>query len=401
MPSPLGRPVRALPIGPCHHGARKCRLKAGFEWSRSPTVRRAIITGVFVCTVLALSLAMWSASDATSEAPAPAITASPSNDDRLPPALPPHLDAGPQVASAPSVQAIEPEQPEASAPKLADAPPPPPNPPPRGAQYQSPSQPDRREQLARASARVTAPGLCETERKARDALLAQFRRIDWPDASVLIDPALPEAVLERVARALRVARLQSAELADPSTPIASPQIIVYRSLNQMRSVSCVNTSAYGYYDGSIHLSGNPNGGLTELDETLVHEYVHHLLLQQNVRLPTWLTEGTAMLIAHETWWQRPDLGLLPWARSTHLPFETLVPAFAHATDEQMATHLYFQSFLMVEFVRGRGGMAALRQLISALGQSRIAPDDAFSEATTLPPAELDAAFQAWAQSTAR
>ncbi len=130
---------------------------------------------------------------ATSAPPARVIETQASNQNRSPPVLLPQPDASTHVAPAQSPQAREPDSQDASAPKLAehtDAPPPLSSPAPRGAQYQSPSQRDRNEQLARASARVTSPGLCETEREARDALLAQFRKIDWRDASVLIDPAL-------------------------------------------------------------------------------------------------------------------------------------------------------------------------------------------------------------------
>ncbi len=161
--------------------------------------------------------------------------------------------------------------------------------------------------LARAAARVTAPGLCE-ERKAREALVEGFRRIDLAEGVIVIDPMLPEEIIVRVGATLRVARERVAELIAPSAEVSSPSVVVYRSLNQMRSVSCVNTSAYGYYDGAIHLSGNPNGGAIQLEQTVLHEFVHHVLLQQGVRLPMWLSEGIAMLVANERWWEQPELG---------------------------------------------------------------------------------------------
>jgi len=263
------------------------------------------------------------------------------------------------------------------------------------------SERDRRRQrqseLARASARVTAPGLCEEAKAARATLLAGFRTVEPGFGSLLIDPVLPDSITARVANALQVAQRVTAELVASPAAIPPPLVVVYRSLNQMREVARVNTSTWGYYDGAIHLSGNPNGGLKELEETLVHEYVHHVLVQQGVRLPMWLSEGTAILLARETWWRQPELALLPWARSTHLPFDSLVPAFAHATDEQTATHLYFQSFLMVELIRGRAGMQALRTVISRLGQGLVSPDDAFSEASGIAPSELDGVFHAWVQ----
>lgn len=257
----------------------------------------------------------------------------------------------------------------------------------------------RAELLARAAARMTSPGLCEDEQKSRDALLDSFRRVEVADATVLIDPVLPEPVLARVASALHLARERSAELIAPGRHVGPPTIVVYRGLNQLRSVSCVNASAFGYYDGAIHLSGNPDGGLTQLEQTLVHEYAHHVLVQQRVRLPMWLSEGTAMLVAGETWWQQPELGLAAWLRAGHLPFDDLVPPFAHATDERTATHVYFQSLMMVEFVRRLRGMPAVTALIARLSQGLVSPDDAFAEATGLPPATLSAEFAAWVRRT--
>lgn len=255
----------------------------------------------------------------------------------------------------------------------------------------------RAEELERASKRVTSPGLCEDEKKSRDALLASFKKVELELGSLRIDPVLPEVVVTRVVNALLVARERSSALIAPGASVAAPEVIVYRSLNQLRSVSCVNTSAFGYYDGAIHLSGNPNGGLTQLEETLVHEYVHHVLVQQRVRLPTWLAEGAAILIAGETWWRAPELELMQWARSTYLPFDDLVPAFAHATDERLATHIYFQSFLMVEFIRSRRGVPGITALIARLSAQLVSPDDAFAEAVGLERSAVGPEFQSWVQ----
>lgn len=255
----------------------------------------------------------------------------------------------------------------------------------------------RAEELERAAKRVTAPGLCEDEAKSREALLAGFKKLELAEGALRIDPVLPELVVARVVAALQVARERSSALVAPGASVAAPEVIVYRSLNQLRSVSCVNTSAFGYYDGAIHLSGNPNGGLTQLEETVVHEYVHHVLVQQRVRLPTWLLEGAAILIAGETWWRAPELGLMQWARSAYLPFEDLVPAFAHATDERTATHVYFQSFLMVEFIRSRRGVPGITALIARISAQLVSPDDAFSEAVGLERSAVGPEFQSWLQ----
>ncbi len=258
------------------------------------------------------------------------------------------------------------------------------------------AKPTRAQTLARAGARMTNSGLCETLKNDRDALVSSFRRVDLDDGIVLIDPALPEQIISRVSGSLRVGRAATTELFALERPTRAPLVVVYRSLKDMRSVSCVNTSAYGYYDGAIHLSGNPNGGLTQLEETLVHEYVHHVLMQLGVRLPMWLSEGTAMLVAGESWWKEPSLALEPWLQSTHLPFEMVVTEFAHATDEKTATAMYFQSLVMVEFVRARAGDAGLRELLKLLATGALSPDDAFTTASNLTRAEADAAFGAWA-----
>jgi hypothetical protein len=80
-----------------------------------------------------------------------------------------------------------------------------------------------------------------------------------------------------------------------------------------------------------------------------------------------------------------------------LPFDSLVPAFSHASDERTATHAYFQSYLMVEFIRSRGGAAQLLKLIDLLGRGVIEPDEAFAMGAQLPPELVENQWNVWVQ----
>lgn len=251
-----------------------------------------------------------------------------------------------------------------------------------------------------ASRKVTQPGLCDEEdiarkRAERERLIGGFTRLPLGEAAVFHDPALPPQVLPLIQSGLSDAAVRVADLIPPAVVIPPPQVFAYLSVKQLRSVSCVNGSAYGYYDGAIHLSANPGNDPAMVRETLIHEYTHHVLTTQGVRLPMWLSEGLAILIAQERWWRDPSLGLVEWISSHHLPFAELVPAFMHASDERYATHAYFQSLMMVRFVLDRSGTDGLRTLITRLSSGELHPDDAFAEGARLEGKGLESTWAQW------
>ena len=165
----------------------------------------------------------------------------------------------------------------------------------------------------------------------------------------------------------------------------------------MLEVSCVNRSAIGYYDGAIHLSGDIRHGIQTLQQTAVHEYVHHILIGLGIKVPMWLHEGLAMKLAGETWWADPSLGLVAWLRDQHLPFKAMAGAFPHTADERFALAAYYQSLVMLEFLWDRKGDDGVVALVQALARREMAAEDAFSSMGS----SGDSLEQAWREFLAR
>jgi hypothetical protein len=239
--------------------------------------------------------------------------------------------------------------------------------------------------------RWAKPGLCLEERaRAVEGMTA----IAADDAVVYHAGPVSPLLLETIAHAMVDARQIAAGLVDWSTAAPHPAVYLYDSLEALRAVSCVNAQAIAYYDGAIHLAANEASDLAEVDATLHHEYVHHVLLQSGVQRPMWLHEGLAMYAAGERWWADPRLGLRTWIQSNHLPFIAMAYAFPHTADKLFALAAYFQSELMVTFVIDQRGVDFVRVLVRTLGRGEVKPDDAFYWAVGLSPAATE---QRWAQ----
>ncbi len=246
------------------------------------------------------------------------------------------------------------------------------------------------------------PGLCpgqdnDSVLARREALYARFQISSVGGAKIRHDPSVPHHVLEEVAQALGDARLTTNKLVGWSLSAPSPAVIVYRDLAQLQSVACVNQSAIGYYDGSIHLTDDPNHGSHQVQQTIIHEYTHHVLLSIGVRKPMWFHEGLAMHAAGETWFNRSDLGLVRWLEQSHLPFDALVPAFPHTADEKFASAAYYQSLMMTEFLAYRRGPDIFRALSVDLASGAVTPQEAFARGAGLSPSALDAHWAAFLQ----
>jgi hypothetical protein len=227
----------------------------------------------------------------------------------------------------------------------------------------------------------------------RQGLYARFSQTSIGEASIRHAPEVAAARLREIAEALQAARARATDLVDWAPTAEPPPVIAYRDDDQMRGVACINQLAIGYYDGSIHLSVDPKHVVRHLRETIVHEYLHHVLSTVGVRLPTWFHEGLAMYAAQETWFTDPRLRLATWLKHEHLPFEAMVPAFPHAADEPFAVAAYYQSFMMVRFLTQRRGPAILRALAHDLAARTVAPTAAFSHAAGLSPPDLESAWQ--------
>lgn len=296
--------------------------------------------------------------------------------------------------------------PAAAAPDRKDAPPPgpPANPAPAAPElHPAPAaapQPPASGEIAdrvrlRLQVRWDDPGLCgpdDAQRvAARAALLRSFVPLDDALAAVRHDPSVKPIMLEILQITLPMAVGGVRRYGFEPPPF--PAVYVYRDVQQLQSVSCANRAAIGYYDGAIHMSGDLKHTGIELQQTLIHEYVHHVLRARGVTLPTWLHEGLAMRIAGESWYLDPSLGLVEWLRAGHLPFDALAGAFPHAADEPFALAAYYQSEAMVGFVSHRRGRKIVVALVDELAAQRVAPAEAFAWAAGLSGQELE---QAWA-----
>jgi hypothetical protein len=233
----------------------------------------------------------------------------------------------------------------------------------------------------------TSPGLCvdgalaATRFREKQALLRSFVATDLHDLHLIHDPRVPPGVLATFALAINRTRQYANHLLGWSPQSFPPAIHVYRTSEQLRAVACINASGIAYYDGSLHLTGDPSYTDATLRQEAVHEYVHHILVSMGVSRPAWLHEGLAMQIAEERWWQRPELGLPGWLRREHLPFDSLVDLFPHTSgDERLANAAYYQSYMMVAFLYQRRGRPVLRELLDDLAWRRVSPEEAFPRA---------------------
>lgn len=254
----------------------------------------------------------------------------------------------------------------------------------------------------RFSVRWGNAGLCEagdnrldTQRQTLQSLLVN---LTWPGITMLHASEVRPEILNEVKDSLELGRAAACSLVPCRTELKHPRVFLYKSLEQMRSVACVNTSAIGYYDGDMHLSGDSGHGLLHVRETVIHEYVHHVLLTSGVRLPMWLQEGLAIVAAGENWWKDPRLGLEKWLLGSHLPFDAMVPAFPHTADEQFALAAYYQSYMMVEFVRHSKGVTAVAEIVNALSRGTLDPKDAFTAGAGVEKSELEAKWAQFVQS---
>lgn len=251
---------------------------------------------------------------------------------------------------------------------------------------------------ARYTVRWEKPGLCADEEgsrrlEARPALLATFEQVRLEDVLIAHDRSVPPAAVQHAAHALRRTRMFVTRLLGWAPQPFPPPVFLYRDPAQMLSVSCSdNKVALGYYDGAIHVSASPALDLRQVQQSVAHEYTHHFLNSLGVPRPMWLHEGLAMTLAEEDWWDSPQLYLKDWLLREHLDFEGLAEAFPHGADETFALAVYFQSHMMVAFIRERRGPGFLAELVDGLATGRISPGESFAVAAGLQGRELEDAW---------
>lgn len=105
---------------------------------------------------------------------------------------------------------------------------------------------------------------------------------------------------------------------------------------------------------------------SDLEKTFRHE-LHHILLGQAFhgrhRVPRWLDEGLAMLIADEWSIQRLTTMTMAVLSKKIIPMEQLVRAFP--ADIQTAEIAYCQSFYFISFLKGSFGEVSFQKFLRA------------------------------------
>lgn len=153
-----------------------------------------------------------------------------------------------------------------------------------------------------------------------------------------------------------------------------PLLFLYPSVDVLREWSCASPLAVAYYDGAIHLAAVPNS--SELLKSLTHEYVHHVLISNDIRGPIWFHEGAAMAIARDSpaghwsiWRQKP------------LDLERMIHRFPKTARLEEAVTFYAQAYVMTDFLDRlcltRPG-CGLAELADALVNGRATSETLFS-----------------------
>lgn len=363
-------------------------------------MRRAVWIAVAGAVAAAIVVFAWPADEAPTREPAP----SPPPRAVLEPQLQPVESIDAAVLSAPAAAGPT----EAFAPAPADAPAPTPAAETPSALTTLTTQLEldagfvgtpldagrKRTRDKRFGVRWDDPGLCDDEplvklAQRRAALLASFATVRRADTLIHLDPELPVAVADAVGESLLVARRTLAVLLGARADVPFPEIYVYQSADQLRSVACVNVATQGYYDGAIHLPAND----PDAHRTVVHELTHHVLRALGVQKPMWFHEGLAMYAANERWWEDPRSGLVPWLQREHLPFAAMTDAFPHTADELFAGAVYFQSYEMVRFLGAKAGKPDFAWFAEGLSNGSLDPQTAFGASLNLDDASLEREWQ--------
>ena len=218
------------------------------------------------------------------------------------------------------------------------------------------------------------------------ALASGQRHFETEKFSFFWDPAIPAAMVERIADRLDAAYLSQSSFF--GTELRDKQIVILYSGRSYFSLVSVPDWVSGVFDGKIRVSLDPDGGLTdELSAVLSHELAHAFVRRVSAdRAPGWLHEGLAQ------WWEgrrlmRSEIHDAFRGRSPHTLAE-LNGNLARRTDRAAARTNYVEALGLVEYLVERHGSAAVACFSRDLGEGRslaeamrlefgITPDDLF------------------------
>jgi len=127
-------------------------------------------------------------------------------------------------------------------------------------------------------------------------------------------------------------------------------------------------------------------------DTAAHEYVHHVItLRTHNATPIWLHEGLARW--HESRWRGPGGEILsPWSaallrdaakRNRLVTFAQMHPSMAKLPSQEAAALAFAEVAVAVDYMKKRGGPAAMARLLDGLASGASA-EDAVARATGEP-----------------
>lgn len=215
---------------------------------------------------------------------------------------------------------------------------------PERAEPEPPAQPAVRQRQVDVTVlrRWQQPGLCalaDEASAAHQGLIARFRAIEWGGARLLLDPRLPigsEAAL--LAQLERAERETAASLA---LRAPRPDVFAYADTQLLLAAACTNAEVVAYYDGALHVVPSD----TDVEQSVLHEYTHHVLMSAGMIGPAWAQEGIAMHVARETWWR--DARWLARLSDEHFALDDMESVVPYTLTADQAVLFYAQSAVMV------------------------------------------------------
>jgi tetratricopeptide (TPR) repeat protein len=226
------------------------------------------------------------------------------------------------------------------------------------------------------------------------ALASGQRHLETEWFSFFWDPAIPPAIVERIADRLAATYREQSDFFGTELPDA--QIVILYAGRSYFSLVSVPDWVSGVFDGKIRVLLDPDGGLTdELSSVLAHELAHSFIRHASGdRAPGWLHEGLAQ------WWEGkriPRYEIRNDFRSRGpYSLSEMEGNLAGRSDRTAARTNYVQALALIEYVVERHGSGAIACLVRDLGAGRTFAESLRSE-TGLTPDELFRRWKEWAR----
>jgi hypothetical protein len=229
------------------------------------------------------------------------------------------------------------------------------------------------------------PRQCKNESRsetfARLAYLASFVAAEVAQTTVHAHHEAPAEAIAVVHRDLASIHEQAIEYVGLS--VRPAVVYVHPDADALRKHSCSGADAVAYYDGAIHLAADNalaraahrgmRGLEGEIQKSLMHEYVHHVLVSNGIGRPIWLQESMAMHFAVEVSMDRT------WLKNP-LPLSQMVDLLPSTATPEIEAIFYRQAYGMWNFLHRlciARATCKRSDLPAALLQGRATPEHLF------------------------